>query len=417
MKKALSILTILILLLTAGCGASEQSSESAAESTYRQISQDEAMEMMARDDGHVVVDVRRQDEYDAGHIPGAILIPNESIGCDSPEALPDYDQIILIYCRTGNRSKQAAEKLAAMGYTNIYEFGGINTWEGDIVTNEEEATEVGAFDFEKKSVLLNSGYEMPILGLGTYALDYDTCVSSVKTLLRNGGRLIDTAYMYGNEDAVGEGVRQAMAEYGIPREEIFVITKIYPNQFHDPEAAIDMALEKLNIDYIDMMLLHHPGTDDVKAYKAMEKYVEQGKIRSLGLSNWYIKELTSFLPQVTITPALVQNEIHPYYQEQDVVPFIQNKGIVVQCWYPLGGRGYTAELLGDETICAIAEAHGVPAAQVILRWDLQRGIVVIPGSGNEQHIIENLDLFGLELTPEEMEQIAALDRSEKHDWY
>ena len=417
MKKALSILTILILLLVAGCGASNQSAESTAESAYRQISQDEAMEMMARDDGHVVVDVRRQDEYDAGHIPGAILIPNESIGCDSPEALPDYDQIILIYCRTGNRSKQAAEKLAAMGYTNIYEFGGINTWTGDIVTNEEEATEVGAFDFEKKSVLLNSGYEMPILGLGTYALDYDTCVSSVKTLLRNGGRLIDTAYMYGNEDAVGEGVRQAMAEYGIPREEIFVITKIYPNQFHDPEAAIDMALEKLNIDYIDMMLLHHPGTDDVKAYKAMEKYVEQGKIRSLGLSNWYVKELTSFLPQVTITPALVQNEIHPYYQEQEVVPFIQKKGIVVQCWYPLGGRGYTAELLGDETICAIAEAHGVSAAQVILRWDLQRGIVVIPGSGNEQHIIENLDLFGFELTAEEMEQIAALDRGEKHDWY
>ena len=417
MKKALSILTILILLLVAGCGASNQSAESTAESAYRQISQDEAMEMMARDDGHVVVDVRRQDEYDAGHIPGAILIPNESIGCDSPEALPDYDQIILIYCRTGNRSKQAAEKLAAMGYTNIYEFGGINTWTGDIVTNEEETTKVGVFNFEKKSVLLNSGYEMPILGLGTYALDYDTCVNSVKTLLRNGGRLIDTAYMYGNEDAVGEGVRQAMAEYGIPREEIFVITKIYPNQFHDPEAAIDMALEKLNIDYIDMMLLHHPGTDDVKAYKAMEKYVEQGKIRSLGLSNWYVKELTSFLPQVTITPALVQNEIHPYYQEQDVVPFIQDKGIVVQCWYPLGGRGYTAELLGDETICAIAEAHGVSAAQVILRWDLQRGIVVIPGSGNEQHIIENLDLFGFELTPEEMEQIAALDRSEKHDWY
>ena len=417
MKKALSILTILILLLTAGCGASEQSTESAAESTYRQISQDEAMKMMARDDGHVVVDVRRQDEYDTGHIPDAILIPNESIGCDPPEALPDYDQIILIYCRTGNRSKQAAEKLAAMGYTNIYEFGGINTWTGDIVTNEEETTKVGVFNFEKKSVLLNSGYEMPILGLGTYALDYDTCVNSVKTLLRNGGRLIDTAYMYGNEDAVGEGVRQAMAEYGIPREEIFVITKIYPNQFHDPEAAIDMALEKLNIDYIDMMLLHHPGTDDVKAYKAMEKYVEQGKIRSLGLSNWYIKELTSFLPQVTITPALVQNEIHPYYQEQEVVPFIQEKGIVVQCWYPLGGRGYTAELLGDETICAIAEAHGVSAAQVILRWDLQRGIVVIPGSGNEQHIIENLDLFGFELTQEEMEQIAALDRSEKHDWY
>ena len=275
----------------------------------------------------------------------------------------------------------------------------------------------GVFDFENRTVLLNSGYTMPILGLGTYALDHDTCVNSVMALLESGGRLIDTAYMYGNEEAVGEGVRRGMAEYGIPREDIFVITKIYPNQFSDPKAAIDMALEKLDIGYVDMMLLHHPGAGDVNAYKAMEEYVEAGKIRSLGLSNWYVEELTAFLPQVTIMPALVQNEIHPYYQEQDVVPFIQGKGIVVQCWYPLGGRGYTAELLGDETIKTIAAAHGVSAAQVILRWDLQRGIVVIPGSSNPGHIRENLDLFGFELSDEEMEQIAALDRGEKHDWY
>ena len=169
-----------------------------------------------------------------------------------------------------------------------------------------------SFDFEDRSVMLNSGYKMPIMGLGTYSLDHDTCVNSVKTLLQNGGRLIDTAYMYGNEDAVGEGVRQAMEEYGIPREEIFVITKIYPSQFDEPEAAIDMALEKLDIGYIDMMLLHHPGDGDVEAYKTMERYVEKGKIRSIGLSNWYVEELTEFLPQITITPALVQNEIHPY---------------------------------------------------------------------------------------------------------
>ena len=275
----------------------------------------------------------------------------------------------------------------------------------------------GVFDFDSKTVLLNSGYTMPIMGLGTYALDYDTCVNSIMALIANGGRLIDTAYMYGNEEAVGEGVRRAMAEYGVPREEIFVITKIYPNQFGNPEAAIDMALEKLNIGYIDMMLLHHPGSNDVRAYLAMEKYAAEGKIRSLGLSNWYIEELTDFLPQVNIKPALVQNEIHPYYQEQAVVPFIQEKGIVVQCWYPLGGRGYTKELLTDETITAIASAHGVSAAQVILRWDLQRGVVVIPGSSNPDHIRENLDLFGFELTPEEMDRIAALDRGEKHDWY
>ena len=275
----------------------------------------------------------------------------------------------------------------------------------------------GVFDFENRKVRLNSGYDMPILGLGTYALDHDACVNSVMALLESGGRLIDTAYMYGNEEAVGEGVRRGMEEYGIPREDIFIITKIYPSQFSDPEAAIDMALQKLDIGYIDMMLLHHPGAGDVNAYKAMEKYVEAGKIHSLGLSNWYVEELTEFLPQVTIKPALMQNEIHPYYQEQDVVPFIQDKGIVVQCWYPLGGRGYTADLLGNETIQAIAQAHGVSAAQVILRWDLQRGIVVIPGSSNPEHIRENLDLFGFELSDEEMDQIAALDRGEKHDWY
>lgn len=285
------------------------------------------------------------------------------------------------------------------------------------LTAHAESPQVGVFDFENRTVLLNSGYTMPILGLGTYALDHDACVNSVMALLESGGRLIDTAYMYGNEEAVGEGVRRGMEEYGIPREDIFVITKIYPNQFSDPEAAIDMALEKLDIGYIDMMLLHHPGANDVKAYKAIEKYVEAGKIRSLGLSNWYVEELTEFLPQVTIMPALVQNEIHPYYQEQDVVPFIQEKGIVVQCWYPLGGRGYTADLLGNETIQAIAKAHGVSAAQVILRWDLQRSIVAIPGSSNPEHIRENLDLFGFELSDEEMEQIAALDRGEKHDWY
>jgi len=280
-----------------------------------------------------------------------------------------------------------------------------------------EEAQVGAFDLDSGTVLLNSGYAMPVTGLGTYALDHDACVRSVMALIENGGRLIDTAYMYGNEEAVGEGVRRAMEAFGVPHEEIFVITKLYPSQFDDPEAAIDMALQKLDIGYIDMMLLHHPGTGDVKAWLAMEEYVARGLIRSLGLSNWYVEELTDFLPKVNIAPALVQNEIHPYYQEQDVVPFIQQKGIVVQCWYPLGGRSYTQALLSDEIITAIARAHGVSAAQVILRWDLQRGIVAIPGSSDPEHIKENLDLFGFELTEDDMARIAALDRGEKHDWY
>jgi len=134
MKRIIPIILILIFVLS-GCSSVKEEQNMAA---YKQISQEEAKEMMGRDDGHIIVDVRRQDEYDAGHIPGAILIPNESIGSEAPVALPDYDQIILIYCRTGNRSKQASEKLAAMGYTNIYEFGGINTWTGEIVTEETE---------------------------------------------------------------------------------------------------------------------------------------------------------------------------------------------------------------------------------------------------------------------------------------
>ena len=276
-----------------------------------------------------------------------------------------------------------------------------------------DAKEDGTSTGTPKAVTLNNGYDMPTQGLGTYALDYATCVSSIHALAASGGRLIDTAYMYHNEDAVGEGVRTC----GVPREELFVTTKIYPSQFADPEAAIEQALGKLNVGYIDLMLLHHPGTGDVEAYHAMERAVAAGKIRSLGLSNWYVKELESFLPQVETVPALVQNEIHPYYQEQDVVPYIQNLGIVVEGWYPLGGRGHNAELLADPELASIAQAHGVSVPQVILRWNRQRNIVVIPGSSNPAHIAEDLNIHGFSLTEEEMTRIAALDRTEKHDWY
>lgn len=282
-----------------------------------------------------------------------------------------------------------------------------------VTFQQVEDSSAPVFNFETKTVHLNSGYDMPIAGLGTYALSDETCFRSVTALLENGGRLIDTAYMYGNEASVGRAIRES----GVPREEIFVTTKLYPNQFSNAEAAINEALEKMDIEYIDLMLLHHPGTGDVAAYEAMKQAVRDGKLRSIGLSNWYIEELEEFLPQITVIPAVVQNEIHPYYQEKDVVPFIQDLGIVVEGWFPFGGRGHTAELLGDEVISAIAAAHDVTSAQVILRWNLQRGVVVIPGSSNPDHIKENLDIFGFELTDEEMERIAALDRGEKHEWY
>ncbi len=290
--------------------------------------------------------------------------------------------------------------------------------ESVITENTENDGEVGVFNFETKSVLLNSGYEMPINGLGTYSLHGDTCINAVKSAIESGVRLIDTASAYGNEEEVGQAIRECIDEGTVTREEIFVITKIYPgSEMADPETSIQACLDRLDIGYVDMMLLHHPDTNDVKAYKAMEEFVADGKIHSIGLSNWYVEELEEFLPQVDTVPALVQNEIHPYYQENDVIPYIQSLGIVVQGWYPLGGRGHTAELLGDETITAIAEAHDVSSAQVILRWNLQKGVVVIPGSSNPDHILENTQLYDFELTETEMAAINALDRNEKHDWY
>ena len=283
---------------------------------------------------------------------------------------------------------------------------------------EQQTSSTAGFDFESKTVQLNSGYTMPINGLGTYSLHGDECVQAVKSAIRSGVRLIDTAHMYGNEEEIGRAIREEIDDGTVTREDLFVITKIYPgDDMANPETAIQGCLDRLDIGYVDMMLLHHPDQNDVKAYKEMEKFVETGQIRSLGLSNWYTKELKEFLPQVSITPALVQNEIHPYYQENDVIPYIQSLGIVIQGWYPLGGRGHTAELLQDEVISQIAEAHGVSSAQVILRWNLQKGVVVIPGSSNPDHIKENTELYHFELSDEEMEQIKALDRNEKHDWY
>lgn len=295
----------------------------------------------------------------------------------------------------------------------------IKKWIESMDLNFNDNTNTGIFDLSKgtngnaPTIKLSSGYDMPIVGLGTYSLHGATCINSVKSALASGFRKFDTASVYGNEEEVGQGVRES----GVPREEIFVATKLYPNQYADSEAAIEECLRKLDIGYIDLMLLHHPGTNDVKAYKAMEKYVAAGKIRSIGVSCYYVKEIDEFLPKVNIRPVLVQNEVHPYYQDTEVVEHLHDLGIVVEAWYPLGGRGHQKELLSDPVLSKIAARHNKSVAQVILRWDLQRGVVIIPGSSNPDHIKENISIFDFSLTDDEMAQIAALNRNEKHDWY
>lgn len=282
---------------------------------------------------------------------------------------------------------------------------------------DETAAAADAATKGAPTAMLNDGRTIPLLGLGTYSLLGETCESSVYAALERGYRLIDSAYMYHNEVEVGRAVRRAVQDGVCARDEVVVTTKLYPSQYADPEAAIEEALAKLDVGAIDLMLLHHPGANDVEAYRAMERYRREGKIVSLGVSCYYRDEIDAFLPQVDVKPVLVQNEVHPYYQDRDNTRYIQSLGIDVQAWYPLGGRGYQDELLFDPVLDDVARAHGATVAQVILRWNHQNGVIVIPGSSDPAHMEENMGIFGFELSDDEMSRIAALERCEKHDWY
>lgn len=275
------------------------------------------------------------------------------------------------------------------------------------------------FDLENGTVMLNSGYEMPILGIGTFRLSGGEAENSVYWALRDGYRLIDTARIYGNEADVGRGIQRAIEEGFVTREEIFVTTKMWTDDFDNGAEAIDASLERLGLDYIDLMILHHSQpSNDVEAYQAMEQAVSEGKLRSIGLSNYYTPEDFDRLVNATsITPALLQNETHPYHQSMEMKEHLRQYGTVMESWFPLGGRGNTQTLFNDEVISGIAQAHGKTSAQIILRWHLQAGNIAIPGSSNEDHIQENFEIFDFELTDEEMEQMTGLDRNERFAGY
>ena len=275
------------------------------------------------------------------------------------------------------------------------------------------------FDLERGMVLLNNGIEMPILGIGTFRLSNDQAENSVYWALRDGYRLIDTARIYGNEEGVGRGIQRAIDEGLVTREEIFVTTKMWTDDYDNGTAAIDASLRRLGLDYIDLMILHHSQpSNDVAAYQAMEQAVEEGKLRSIGLSNYYTPEdFDRLVNATTITPALMQNETHPYHQSTEMKDHLAQYGTVMESWFPLGGRGNTQTLFNDETISATAAAHGKTSAQIILRWHLQAGNIAIPGSSNEAHIQENFEIFDFALTNEEMAQMTALDKNERFAGY
>lgn len=190
---------------------------------------------------------------------------------------------------------------------------------------------------------------------------------------------------------------------------------MWTSDFDNGDEAINASLKRLDLDYIDLMILHHSQPrNDVNAYQAMEKAVEDGRLRSIGLSNYYTPDDFDRLVNATsITPALLQNETHPYHQSREMKEHLEQYGTVMESWFPLGGRGNTQTLFNDETISSIAKAHKKTSAQVILRWHLQAGNIAIPGSSNEAHIQENFEIFDFELNDEEMKQLTDIDKNER----
>lgn len=255
---------------------------------------------------------------------------------------------------------------------------------------------------------LNNGTRIPLAGLGTFMLQPDEAENAVLAALKNGCSLIDTANAYMNEKAVGRGMKRS----GVPREDIYLSTKLWPSIYADAEQAIEDTLKRLDTDYIDLLFLHQPVGDYIGAYKAMERAVKAGKVRSLGLSNFTLKQIEELIGQTEIRPAFVQVEAHPYYPQNELKEALSAYGTAIMAWYPLG-HGDKA-LLKEPVLVRTAEKYGKSTAQVILRWHTQVGNVVIPGSKNETHIAENIDIFDFTLTNSEMEEISALDKNTRY---
>lgn len=256
-------------------------------------------------------------------------------------------------------------------------------------------------------VRLNSSYEMPQMGLGVFMIpEGEETVKAVRTALGLGYRQIDTAHAYQNERSVGRAVKES----GIPREEIFITTKLWVSDYGYEKslAQIDKMLERLDTDYIDLLLLHQPVGDYIGAYRAMEEAVRQGKVRSIGLSNFEGATLDEVLEAASIKPAALQVELHPYATRSELRKQIKPYDIRLESWYPLG-HGDT-NLLNEAIFQELGQKYGKSPAQIILRWHIQMGNLVFPKSTSRAHLQENIDIFDFELSKQEMAEIATLNQ-------
>lgn len=258
---------------------------------------------------------------------------------------------------------------------------------------------------------LKNGIKMPMEGFGVFQVrDKDECKNSVLTAIRAGYRLIDTAASYTNEDAVGEAVREAIAEGICTREELFITSKMWVQDMQNydtAKAAIETSLEKMGLEYLDLYLLHQAMKDYFSAWRAMEDAYKEGKIKAIGVSNFYPHVLTNFCETVDITPMVNQVELHPFFVQEDALKTMHDYQVQPEAWAPLGGGRYTP--FENEVLKGIADNHGKALGQVMLRWNVQRGVVVIPKSTHKERIEENLAIWDFTLSKEEMRQISALD--------
>lgn len=256
-------------------------------------------------------------------------------------------------------------------------------------------------------VTLNNGIKMPMAGIGTFLLTPDEAEASVLNALACGYRLIDTANAYVNEKAVG----RAMKKSGVSREEIFLETKLWP-AFYEQSDAVEKTLERLDTDYIDLLLIHQPAGNYIAGYKLMEKAYKEGKVKAIGLSNFSQSQIREILDIWEVKPVVLQTEVHPYYQEKKLKDYLKKEGIVIQAWYPLG-HGDKA-LLEEPLFQELGKKYGKSSAQIILHWHIQAGNIVIPGSKSPAHIQDNFDLFDFSLTAWEMAQISIMDKNVRY---
>lgn len=254
---------------------------------------------------------------------------------------------------------------------------------------------------------LNDGNKMPSIGLGTFMMSPEQAEDAVYNALTNGYRLIDTANAYMNERAVGRAIKKS----GLKREEIFLESKLWPIVY-TKETAVDEMLERLGIDYVDLLLLHQPAGDYITGYKMIEKAVKEGKVKSIGVSNFEGEPLEEILKICEIKPSVIQVEAHPYYPQTELKKQIENENIHIQAWFPLGHGDPT--LREQEIFTELANKYNKSNVQIILRWHIQSGHIVIPGATKEEHIKSNIDIFDFELTDEEMKKIAELDKNKRY---